>query len=497
MSSFTFCSLYSFFVSASKTIIMTGRSALFTDFQLMEIDPTSELSLSQGVIRKKERKLPIYPMSRVTFFPTLFIFVDCFLPACRGHQKYGVVVDENVPVMFKFHDFNEEPSYVAFKTIISKPIRVPLTGDVLINGIRWRYDPSTIINTVQCIFDCLIAGLKFKSLAQKICFECLFRYTGGLGNNLERFIRTVIYHVIPFGRHLDRDFFRPIRMYERGMNLRFRRVYWEDKTKMFKYCTVTTKGGVKDEVFFSIPGQIFPEYVTAPAYGYYLNPDLLFLRNIDLISYFDATTTCSCNSGNPVPIKAYIHLIRQHKRSDAISLILAQWDTEGYDHLWSWSLFGPDGVDKAVYSRNIAQPISGFCKECLSMKSVRIISVPDTTWLLMADIPFHLQKTPVNVFASVSSYIVNDVVFDLAFVVLYNLETGSFTSMHYYEDQWFYFDDMAGGIMKRCNPEKVKYFCRVNLRLFYLRRSETNPHSCLKFAAKSQALSATIKYVRP
>jgi hypothetical protein len=462
----------------------------------MEMDPTSELSLSQGVVRKKDRKLPVYPMSRVTFFPALFVFVECFLPACRGHQKFGVVVDENVPVMFKFHDFNEEPTYVTFKTVISKPIRVPLTGDVLVNGIKWRFDPSVIINTVQCIFDCLLAGLKFKYLAQKICLECLFRHAGGLGNNLERFIRTVLYHIVPFGRHLDRDFFRPIRRYEKGMNLRFRRVYWEDKTKMFKYCTVTTKLGLKDEIFFNIPGQVHPEYKIAPAYGYYLNPDLLLLRNIDLISCFDATTCCSCNSGKPVPIRAYVHLIRQHKRSDAISLILAQWESENYDHLWSWSLFGPEGVDKAVYTRNLAEPISGFCKKCSSMKSVQNVTVPPTTWLLMAEIPSYLHKTPVSMFTHISSYIVNDVIFDLAFVVLYNLETGSFTSLHYHEDQWFYFDDMAGGIMKRCNPEKVRYHCRINLRLFYLRRSETNPHACLKFAAQSQTLAAAIKYIK-
>jgi len=462
---------------------MTATRPIFSDFNIMEMDPIQELK-GKSIVRNKSRKQPVFSVAEITFIPALFVFADCFLPGCRGHQKYGVVESENIPVVFKYHDRNELPVYVAFKSPISRPIRVPLTDDKLLNGIKWRFNPLSILPTIQCIFDCLLASMKLQSLHTKtFCLECIFRHTNGVGINLEKFLRTVLYHIVSFGRFLDRDLFRPIVKYEKGMNLRFRRIHWEDRNKMFKYCTVVHKRTIKEEVFYGLPGVIDINYAVPPPYGFYLNPDLMFLKNIDLVSFFHAFTTCKCNSGKPYPIKVYLHLIRQHPRSETLSMVPARWENEGpeySDPLWNWSLIGPEACSKSPYTDNPAVPIAVLCKVCKVMTSLSNFIVPISTWLLMADIPFELRRVPVYYFNSISSFVVNDVIFDLKFIVLYNFETGHFSSMHFFDNQWFYFDDAAGGMMKKCSPDKIKYSNRLNVRSFFFRRNDFNPHACLK-----------------
>lgn len=467
---------------------MTAARPIFADFNIMEMDPTQELE-GHSTIRRKDRKQPLIPVSSISFLPALFVFIDCYLPSCRGHQKYGIVEGENIPVIFKYHDFNEEPAYVAYKSRLSRPFRVPLTGDVLTNGIKWGLDPKCITPTIQCVFDCFMANLKLQSLSTKsFCLECLFCYPNGTGALLEKFLRTVLYHIISFGRYLDKDFFRPVIKYEKGMNLRFRRVFWENKNKMFKSCCVVTKCAIQEEVFYGTPGEIDLNYVTPPSYGEYANPELTFLKHMDTVSFFHASTVCGCNSGKPYPIKVFVHLIRRHPRSGTLSMAPARWDNEGSDYLdpiWTWSLFGPKSVNKAVYTHSLAVPISSVCTVCNQMISISNFIVPSTTWCLIADVPHVLHKVSADYFMSISSFVVNDVVFDLNFILMYNTSNGAFTSVHLFENQWFYFDDMAGGMMKRCNVAKIKNRNRIILRLFYFRRTETKPHVCLLNATRS------------
>jgi len=451
---------------------------------MMEMDPTTELK-GQTVSRFK-RRLPFYSASKVTFLPALFVFIDCYLPACQGHQKFGIVESENLPVMFKYHDYGQEATYVPYKVQINRPLRVPLTGDTMVNGIKWRFDPTSLLITIQCLFDCLLACLKFRSLTSTICFECLFCHTSGVGLGLEKFLRTVIYHIIPFGRFLDKDYFRPILRYEKGMNLRLRRIFWPEKDKMFKLCCILTPFGLKEDIYYGIPGQVDLNYKTPPAYGMYLNPDLTFLKHINLISTINASLFCQCNSTIAIPLNVYIYLIRWHSRSGTLSMTPSTWNNSGYfDPLWSWSLFGPDACESTFCESSISQPFPAVCKVCKSVTSIRNFTIPTTTWLLMADIPYELRKTSVDVFLSISTFVINDVIFDLNFIVLYNTENGAFTSLHFFDNSWFYFDDRVGGILKRCNPSKVKYAHRLNLRAFFVRRTKTNPHSCLETAVKS------------
>jgi len=456
----------------------------FRDFNILELDPVQEV-VRHVVRRKKERRLPEYLVSQVTFFQSLFVFIDCLLPACRGHQKFGVVESENVPVIFKSHDYNDQAKYVAYKTPISRPLRVPLDGDVLLNGIKWELAAAaSSISVTQGFFDCLLANLKFLTLTKEFCIECLFRHTNGLGLSLERLIKTTLYHILAYGRFLDRDHFQPITKYQKGMDLKFRRVHWERRDKMFKHSCHPTKEGSKEGFFFSIPDVIVPEYPFSPKHGLYCNPDLMFLHNLNSISVVHASTQCQCNSGKPVPRLVHIGLIRQIRKCDFYSVALAKWDQDGdqySDPLLNWSVLGPEGPNKSIL-KNLAQPLTSVCKVCRIPTLVKDVYIPPSTWLIMADIPINLQKCSVDHLSNVGSFVMSGVLFDLKFVLLYNTLTGSMTSMNLVGDGWFYMDDQAGGIFKRCSPERVNYKNRVNLRAIYFRRIDQKPHLCLQDA---------------
>jgi hypothetical protein len=51
--------------------------------------------------------------------------------------------------------------------------------------------------------------------------------------------------------------------------------------------------------------------------------------------------------------------------------------------------------------------------------------------------------------------------------------------MHLYGKDWYFYDDNSDGGLTRTDPEDVKYVNKENLKAFYLRRTEKNPHRCL------------------
>ena len=456
------------------------------DFSLLELDPFQEIV---GIVirRKKDRRQQEYPASQITFLQTLFVFIDCIIPACRGHQKFGIIESDNIPVIFKCHDFNDEAKYVAYKTPICRPLRVPLTGDFLLNGLKWHMVNAASMATVsQTLFDCLIASLKLQTLTFEFCLECLFRHCNGAGLGLERFLKTVLYHIVVLGRFVEREGFQSILKYQKGMDFKFRRVHWERRNEMFKLCgVVTKKSGIRNETYFSLPGEITQEYPNIPQHGVYGNPSLMFLTNLGSVSVIHVSVQCHCHNKRLIPKLAHIGIIRQSKNCDFINVALARWVQDGdeySDPLLNWSLFGPDIPNRAVYTKINVDPLASVCNRCKTQVLVKNVFVPSTTWLFMAEVPISLQKSSVEVFAPVSSFALGDAVFELKFILLYNTTTGSFTSMNYIDQQWYFLDDRAGGIMKRCNPDRVKYKERVNLRAFYFRKTETNPHQCLKDA---------------
>ena len=185
---------------ASSSSGMTSKSK---DWFRLDIDPATEINNSL-VVRKYDRKLTEYKASKVTFFRTIVMMDECLIPLCTGHQKFGVVIDDNIPVIFKRHDKNEEAIYVRYKNPICQPLRMPESGDKVMSGIRWKVpDPmiaSIQIGTQSTMFDCLLANLRFRMLLKEFCLDCLFMHTNGMGLIFEKFLKTILCHLYIVGR---------------------------------------------------------------------------------------------------------------------------------------------------------------------------------------------------------------------------------------------------------------------------------------------------------
>lgn len=453
------------------------------DWDVLDLDPVTEIQ-GQSVYRKLERKLPEFIAAQVAFFRTLLVIIECILPNCAGHQKYGVVVEDNIPVVFRRHEQGHQAVYVAYKNIISRPLRVPENGDLILVGLKWRATDQSmlidVVNAVQGVFDCLIADLRFRMMTKNFCLECLFGHTNGRGLHLERFIKTVLYHIVPWGRMKEKDQYLPLRKYERKMDMKFRRLWWGvkmirlycDPVKLREHCMIG-----------SIDGSIFS--------GYFTDPQSNFLRNLDSITKIDVLMKCNCYGGKPRMCQSYGGLLRRVQtprgKESEFSIVLAKWFVNGEEYedpLWNYSVLGA-AKPTEYFRKTIAEPLAQNCEHCKVFKSILDTQIPETTWLFMADICESMRKKSIYNLQGITSYQIGGVVFAPAFVLLYNTQNGRFTTLNLIEkNEWRYFDDLCGGLFKTCDPNKVKYNERINLRVFFYRKTEMNPHPCLSRAAR-------------
>ena len=457
-------------------------SILPRDLAVLQLDPAQEIS-GVYISRKRDRRLPEFPASQINFFQCLLLMVECLLPMCKGHRKFGVTVEDNIAVIFRHHEHNKEAVYVPYYNPICRPLRVPLDRDVLLAGVKWRFMGSNPLPTAQGIFDCFLASLRYMMLNRDFCLECLFAHSNGMGLCLERFLKTALYHITCFGRYHDRETYKPISRYEKGMDLKFRRIWWGPSNQLFKHNCVETKRGFKEETSFEAMNPHFAEMSVNFQNGFFIEPTFGLLRNLDSISKINVAMQCSCDSGRVVTKQIYTGLLRKDKKSDLYSIVLAKWGVNGdeyEDPLWNWSLMGSERPS-AFVQQSTATPLVRDCARCQSQISIRDISVPDTTWLFMADIAEPLSKASVEGFSKINTYILGGVTFRLGFILIYNTTTGVFSSMNI-KGSWKFFDDSIGGIFKPCNPNRVKYKDRINVRAFYYRKTEADPHRCLKTA---------------
>jgi hypothetical protein len=462
---------------------MANTTAKTKDWLRLDLDPVTEVSGSL-IVRKYDRKLEEYKASRVTFFKTIVVMLECMIPLCTGHQKFGVIVDENIPVIFKRHDKNEEAIYVRFKNPICNPLRMPESGDKILSGIRWRTGPveaSILSGSHSSMMDCLLANLRFRMLLKEFCLDCLFMHTNGMGLMFERLLKTILNHLFFMGRICDKESYKPVTSYNRSMELRIKRVWWSQNEKAFRHvCCDSNKGLKEGLVYMDSNLWLFnniPKGVTA-------DPSQGVMRWLNTVSKILVTVRCGCEGGAMVHKEVYTGLLRKNRRNDLYSIVLAEWDLKGdeyEDPIWNWSMFGPELGSKTVVNTQV-KPVCRECVKCKGHVNIHNIRVPETTWLFMANMSEILQKGSVDGIKKIGTYVLGGVPFYLAFVVLYNIETGQFTSMNTYE-MWRFFDDSCGGLFKYCNPNKVKYQERWNLRAFYYRRTPVSPHRCVVKAA--------------
>ena len=468
-------------------------SRISEDWDVLEIDAVREID-GRAVVRKFDRKLAEFTVSRVAFFRALLVMVECLIPNCNGHQKYGVVVDENVPVVFRRHEQGQQAVYAAYKNPISKPMRVPENGDYLLSGIKWRATEfSLLVDTVTaitCIFDCLIADLRFRMMTPEFCLECLFAHTNGRGLILERFLKTVLYHIVPFGRVKEKQQFIPLRVYwDRDLDMKFKRIYWGQKA--FKiFCDPVRLneqcGMGSPEKPISGMANLFD--------GFLANPQTSFLRNLDSITKIIALVKCHCME-KVKAIEVYCGLISKLRapkgQAPEFMIVLANWNLDGKEYedpLWNYSMTGNGDVALFVcLSAKTPSPIARWCEGCKNFVNMIDVQIPETTWLFCADLTEPLQRCSVQSLQGITAFQIGGVAFVPAFVLVYNTENGRFSTINLIKkNEWRFFDDYCGGLFKRCNPDRVKYTNKINLRVYFYRKTEVNPHACLARAAANQ-----------
>ena len=89
---------------------------------------------------RKEREERKYPIQSVTFFSELLAVIACGLANCfdHGHNRYGVVAEENLPVEYLCHRKGEVVYYRPIKERPTAPFRTPQDNDIWMSGIRWN-----------------------------------------------------------------------------------------------------------------------------------------------------------------------------------------------------------------------------------------------------------------------------------------------------------------------------------------------------------------------
>ena len=461
------------------------------DWEMMDLDPVTEVKGNE-VVRNFERRMPEFNVTRVVFFRALMVMVECLVPNCKGHEKYGVVEEGNIPVVFRRHLPEKLPTYVMFKNHANRPIRVPETGDKMMVGIKWKATETSMLLETQkalpSIFDCLIADLRLRMLFKEFCLECLFMHSNGKGFLLERFLKTLLYHIVPWGRLTGKkESFMPIRCYDRKMEMKFKRIWWGSKS--FKVSTDSRS--LKEQCSLGSPEKLM-RFSREMFEGYDVDPQAGILRNLDSITRINVLVKCSCFGGKSRICQVYCGLLRRLKvvsgKAPEYNISLARWQNDGEEYedpIWNYSMFGNDTPTQRLES-NLTDPISKQCGKCKSFLNIVDVQVPKTTWLFMADLSETLRKMSVKGLQSIGSYQTGGVVFYPAFVLVYNTKNGQFTSLNLVKrDEWRFFDDLCGGLFKNCDPDKVRYQDKLNVRVFFYRKTEVNPHACLSRVASN------------
>jgi hypothetical protein len=339
-------------------------------------------------------------------------------------------------------------------------------------------------NGYQGIFDCILAFLRFQTLLRHFCLECILNHTCGTGLFLEKLIKSMMMHIVVLGRTNENDHLQPVTKFHPNMTLRFRRVFWGNKNKIFRTAYITTRNSYKEDIISigeGVPDAAYPAQFRNKAP---IDVNFSILRHLDEVSSYYALIQCGCNQGRLRVEKSSVLVLRQNEHQGLI-ITPARWNKKKYgfeDPLWFWSLFGSQAPNPAIVN-NLAVPMASICLACRSPKVVKEVQLPKTTWILTCELPKILAKSPVDALHAVNYFKFGGVPFRLGFALLYNTTSGSFSSLTYHGGHWFYYDDQ-NGIFKKAKADSVRYRDKFNLRVYFIRETESNPHECLVTAHK-------------
>lgn len=170
------------------------------------------------------------------FLKTLFSIVKCRGLGGGEHPRFALHLPSNQVFVFDgcMGEKGETAFYIPYLDETTTPFRLPEVGDPVVTGIKWLSKAVPCKNSVVsgCLFDMLLVDLKVRTLAQKVCLNCLFTYSSGPGFLLEQLIRTVICHILVFAQPIGKSKYERIRIFTAEEDLKIRRV-WFDKKCLF------------------------------------------------------------------------------------------------------------------------------------------------------------------------------------------------------------------------------------------------------------------------
>jgi hypothetical protein len=118
------------------------------------------------------------------------------------------------------------------------------------------------------------------------------------------------------------------------------------------------------------------------------------------------------------------------------------------------------------------------CLSCHQYLTIDSLTIPETTWLIVVEIPRELQKVSLRFMDSLKTVQMGGVSFYLMWVSIL-MTHGHFCSMHLYGKDWYFYNDDSDGGLTKTDPEDVDYVNKENLKAFYPRMTRKNPHCCL------------------
>jgi hypothetical protein len=415
---------------------------------------------------------------------------------------------ENQPVQFQSHRRGEAAIYTYVREgEVRKPFRVPEPGDTLMSGIKWHTtragkQKAALVNS--CGLDGFLTDLKLRSLDPRICFECLFRHEGTSGRNLENIIRTLISHIFVFAKSDTEKRYHQIRKFTKDQDLFLKRVWLDDNGFRIMKKTFRNSAGqefeAEDLLFVNKEEEEEEEGYRSFCYGNTrVSMQYLLMEQLHQICQLRVYFHCECRPMRKGDAKIQIF---GNGAKPLIHPAYATFNTEKmrFDEDFAAAEEIRMGLnpDMKVISSPLAKRIdSCACPSCGGKLVVDRVMVPEETWLLIVEIPKETdqERRTLNTFRK--RYYLKDrgsnrVRFDLVWISVLIDQTGvdangqkegymHFTSFHYYEDSWYFYDDLdSEGRLDRVPGTFYRPENWHLQRAFYLRYTNPKHHECVQ-----------------
>lgn len=434
----------------------------------------------------------------VTFYPDqLKIFLDCEFPGCQGHFKYGIMESRNLPVIFGNHK-KDVAYYYAFVTKATLPFEVPRVGHKLMDGIKWYSatprDGQKGVD-MSCMIDGLLMDFKIRILDLNFCANCLFISKEGMGRAIERVIRSIMHYiyVVADPEPTKDGFYQVVKSFSYEQQLFIKRM-WIDRLYEGGELQETVRWSAAgmnriNDLLYDPANHKMPMLTRLSMYRY-------VLENLQPISWYFSDVTCGCGTIIRKPLQCLRYMAIPLPRG---RFLLAEPayrtfnpnNLEFDDDYWS-NDYEEEDFSTHRLERNLSKRIQGRqCARCNQQTGCLNTGVPETTWMLVVEVPVYL-RLELMLSELTPSLIHSGASFDIAYVVLMT-QYSHFVSIHLLDGVWYFFDDSKGATggqpcpFTRLDKRDFRNHRRnyTMERVFYLRSAEKKPHRCLTLAHQS------------